>query len=73
MRSSMVVEITTAEQHVYLRRDKDLVATLHALFPQMPNGPSKRVCIVEGGYCSDTRYTDKVQEKEDQHQTLQSE
>ena len=37
----------------------------------MPNGTARRIWIVEGGYCSDTRYEDKLKEKESQHQALQ--
>ena len=31
------------------------------------NGRARRVWIVEVGYCSDTRYLDKLQEKTRQH------
>ena len=36
------------------------------------NGRARRVWIVEVGYCSDTRYLDKLQEKTLQHRQLQS-
>ena len=36
------------------------------------NGRARRVWIVEVGYCSDTRYLDKLQEKTRQHRQLQS-
>ena len=38
----------------------------------MPNGSARCICIVEGGCCSDTRYTHKLQGKEAQHQVLQT-
>ena len=37
----------------------------------MPNGNPRTVKIVEGGYCSDTRYEEKLQEKEAQHKALE--
>ena len=37
----------------------------------MPNGTARRIWIVEGGYCSDTRYQEKLKDKEAQHQALQ--
>ena len=36
------------------------------------NGRARRVWIVEVGYCSDTRYLDKLLEKTRQHRQLQS-
>ena len=36
------------------------------------NGRARRTWIVEGGYCSDTRYKDKLNEIEGQHQALQT-
>ena len=37
----------------------------------MPNGKARRIWIVEGGYCSDTRYEEKLEEKEAQHTALE--
>ena len=36
------------------------------------NGRARKVWIVEVGYCSDTRYLDKLSEKTPQHRQLQS-
>ena len=33
----------------------------------MPNGKARKVTIVEGGYCSDVSYLEKVKEKGQQH------
>ena len=68
----MIVEMTTAEQKIYLQQDNRSGRNVHALFPQMPNGGPRRIWIVEGGYCSDTRYTDILQENKAQHQVLQA-
>ena len=37
----------------------------------MPNGNPRSIKIVEGGYCSDTRYEEKLQEKGAQHKALE--
>ena len=37
----------------------------------MPNGRARRIWIVEGGYCLDTRHEEKLQEKEAQHTALE--
>ena len=36
----------------------------------MPCGRTRQVWIIKGGYCADTRYEEKLQETEAQHQTL---
>ena len=66
----MIVEMTTAEQQQYLRHDDNSGSRMTPLTPMMPNGNSRSIKIVEGGYCSDTRYEEKLQEKEAQHQAL---
>ena len=68
----MIVEMTTAEQRICLLHNDVSGEDLQALSSRMPNGSARRIWIVEGGYCSDTRYTDKLQEKEAQHQALQA-
>lgn len=62
----MIVETTIAEG---LRQSNSFETT--PLPPQMPDGKPRRVWIVEGGYCADTRYEGKLQEKEQQHKRLQ--
>ena len=37
----------------------------------MLDGNARRIKIVEGGYCSDTRYEEKLQEKGAQHKALE--
>ena len=67
----MIVEMTASEQHMYLQHDDTTGARLRSLTPYMPDGKARRIWIVEGGYCSDTRYEEKLKEKEAQHQALQ--
>ena len=67
----MIVEMTTAEQQQYLRHDDNSGSKMTPLTPMMPNGNPRSVEIVEGGYCSDTRYEEKLQEKGAQHKALE--
>ena len=59
------------EQHTYLPHDTDTGSTLPNLPATMPNGRARRVTIVEGGYCSDVSYLEKVREKGQQHAKLE--
>ena len=59
----MIVEMTTAEQQQYLRHDDNSGSRMTPLTPMMLNGNPRSIKIVEGGYCSDTRYEEKLQEK----------
>ncbi len=63
--------MTTAEQQQYLRHDDNSGSRLTPLTPVMPNGNPRSVQIVEGGYCPDTGYEEKLQEKEAQHTALE--
>ena len=63
----MIVEMATTEQQQYLRHDDSSGSRLTPLTPLMPNGNPRRIKIVEGGYCSDTRY----EEKGAQHKALE--
>ena len=65
----MIVEMADTEQlqHTYLPHDTDTGTTLPNLPATMPNGRARRVTIVEGGYCSDVSYLEKVREKGQQH------
>ena len=68
----MMVEMTEAEQQMYLPHNADSGHALPSLSPIMPNGKARTVSIVEGGYCSDTRYLEKLAEKEAQHTALET-
>lgn len=63
----MTVEITPNDYQQY-----KLQPNMHQLSPNMPNGAARKVLIVEGRYSSDTRYIDKLHEKQQQHQRLQA-
>ena len=67
----VIVEMTTAEQHQYLRHDDNSGSRLTPLTPMMPNGNPRSIKIVEGGCCSDMRYEEKLQEKGVQHKALE--
>ncbi len=67
----MIVEMTTAEQQQYLRHDDNSGSRLTPLTPMMPYGNPRSIKIVGGGYCSDTRYEEKLQEKGAQHKALE--
>ena len=67
----MIVEMTTTEQQQYLRHDDNSGSRLPPLIPVMPNGNPRCVKNVEGGYCSDTRYEEKLQEKGAQLKALE--
>ena len=67
----MIVEMTTAEQQQYLHHDDNSGSRLTPLTPPMPNGNQRNTKIVEGGYCPDTRYEEKLQEKGAQHKALE--
>ncbi len=60
----MIVEMTAAEQQQYLRHDDNSGSRLTPLTPVMPNGNPRSIKIVEGAYWPDTRYEEKLQEKE---------
>lgn len=68
----MIVEMTAAEQQTYIPFGDMTGATLPTLPALMQNGKARRIWIVEGGYCSDTQYEDKLKEKEGQHMMLQT-
>ena len=67
----MIVEMTTAEQQQYLRHDDNSGSRMTPLTPMMPSGNPRSIKIVEGGYCSDTRYEEKLQGKGAQHKALE--
>ncbi len=59
----MIVEMTAAEQQQYLGHDDNSASRLTPLTPVMPNGNPRSIKIVQGGYCPDTSYEEKLQEK----------
>ncbi len=67
----MIVEMTTAEQQQYLRHDDNSGSRMTFLTPMMPSRNPRSIKIVEGGYCSDTRDEEKLQEKGAQHKALE--
>ena len=69
----MIIEMTHTEQRTYLSHDTDTGSRLPNLQRTMPNGKFKarKVTIVEGGYCSDVSYLEKVKEKGQQHARLE--
>ena len=67
----MIVEMTDTEQHTYLPHDIDTGSRLPNLQRTMPNGKARKITIVEGGYCSDVSYLEKVKEKGQQHARLE--
>ena len=68
----MMVEMTDAERTKYLPHDADTGQALPSLPAEMPSGKTRKIHIVEVGYCSDTRYLRKLEEKEKQHSALES-
>ena len=67
----MIVEMTAAEQRRYLHHDDNSGSRLTPLTPMMLDGNSRGIQIVEGKYCPDTRYEEKLQEKGAQHKALE--
>ena len=64
----MIVEMTAAEKWRYLHHDDNSGSRLT---PLTPTGNSRSIKIVEAGYCPDTRYEEKLQEKGSQHKALE--
>ena len=67
----MVVEMTEREQRSYLPHDASTGRALPHLSATMPNGRRRKITIVEGGYCRDTSYLEKLEEKGQQHAKLE--
>ena len=70
---TMMVELQEHEQSVYQGAAS---STTHSVLPssimdpQLGHGRQKKIWVVEGGYCADTRYAEKVAEKNEQHEKL---
>ena len=67
----MIVELTDTERHTYLPHDTITGSRLPNLQPTMPSVKARKVMIVEGGYCSDVSYLEKVKEVGQQHAKLE--
>ena len=65
----MIVEWTDKEREMHLNCKDENMPVLNI---NVENKKPRKVWIVEGGYCTDTRYTDKYKRKELQHQQLQN-
>ena len=61
----MLVELTDIERQAYLTGEE-----MPLLSANVQNNRPRKVWIVEGGYCTDTRYNDKYRRKETQHKHL---
>ena len=69
----MIVELQEHEQSIYQRAAN---STTHRVLPssvidsRLGRGRQRKIWIVEGGYCADTRYVKKMAEKTEQHEKL---
>ena len=63
----MLVELTDKEREAYMTGED-----MPLLNATMQTNRPRKVWIVEGGYCTDTRYSDKYRRKETQHEHLQT-
>ena len=66
----MLVELTEAEQTLYLPHNANNTR-LPTVPAKLPNGKGRQITIVEGGYCSDLSYMEKLREKQQQHAALE--
>ncbi|KAL3155506.1 hypothetical protein ABBQ38_15503 [Trebouxia sp. C0009 RCD-2024] len=63
----MLVELTDIEREAYMTGEE-----MPLLNATMQTNQPRKVWIAEGGYCTDTRYSDKYRRKETQHEHLQT-
>ncbi len=69
----MMVELQEHEHPIYQRAAS---STTHSVLPssvidpRLGRGRQKKIWIVEGGYCADTRYAEKAAGKKEQHEKL---
>ena len=69
----MMVELHEHEQSIYQRAAN---STTHKVLPssvidsRLGRGRQRKIWIVEDGYCADTRYVEKMAEKNEQHEKL---
>ncbi len=71
----MMVELQEHEQSMYQRAAGStphnlLPSSFIDVNPRLGRGRQRKIWIVEGGYCADTRYAEKVAEKNEQHEKL---
>ncbi len=69
----MMVELQELEHSIYQRAAGSMPHNLlpsSVIDPRMGHGRQRKIWIVEGGYCADTRYAEKVAEKNEQHEKL---
>jgi len=69
----MMVELQEHEQSIYQRAAGSTPHNLlpsSVIDPRLGRGRQRKIWIVEGGYCADTRYAEKVAEKNEQHEKL---
>ncbi len=67
----MIVEMTTAEQQQYLHHDDNSGSRLTPMTRVFFYGNPGSIKSLEGEYCSDTRYEEKLQDKGAQHKALE--
>ena len=63
----MVVEMTSTEQRKYANNTR---GRTHKRLAPLVGNKARKVWLIEGGYCSDTRYEGKMAEKTQQHQQV---
>ena len=69
----MMVELQEQEQSIYQRAAGSTTCSVlpsSVIDPRLGRGRQRKIWIVEGGYCADTRYAEKVTEKNEQHEKL---
>ena len=71
----VAMEMTQSECMRYMRhsqRDLELLTTINSKSrADGSSGPQRRkVCLIEGGYTSDTRHLEKLAQKQTQHRKL---
>ena len=66
----MVVEMTEREQWKYFPHKANTAQIMPNLPATLPNGQARKITVVEGGYCRDTSYLEKLEEKGQQHARL---
>ena len=68
----MIVEMTKEERERYIPHNKPSEQPLPSLPYTLPNGRTRKIFIMEAGYCNDTRYLEKLRDKEIRHSALES-
>ena len=63
----MIIEMNAAEQLIYNVVCMGEATNVAPLPPLMANNKPRKVLIIEGGFCSDTRHEEKMMQKLQQH------